>query len=129
MLFSTLKTISNMAKVFKANVGSKVSKKEAKEWIAKYDREMRKDKKNDTKSLFYGRDVLLKILSQEGSTGITFFFALKPNAAKKDTVQLVLVPTKEDGTLIWPADGASATLLDDATAYDNAIPCPPYCPK
>lgn len=118
-----------MAKVFKPNVGSKVSKAEAKRWIAKYDREMRKDKESDTKSLFYGRDVLLKILSQEGSTGITFFLALKPNGAKKDIVQLVLVPTKEDGTLIWPADAAAAALTDGATAYDNAIPCPPYCPK
>ncbi len=34
--------------------------------------------------------------------GITFFFALKQNeAVKKETLQLVLVPTREDGTFIW----------------------------
>ncbi len=72
-------------------------------WIEKYDKEMRKDKAKDTKSIFYGRDALLKILSEDGCTGITFFLALKNNeAVKKDTVQLVLVPTREDGSLIWP---------------------------
>jgi len=119
-----------MAREFKSNVGSPVSKKEAKAWIEKYDKEMRKDKKHDTKSIFYGRDALLKILSEEGSAGITFFLALKHNGViKKDIVQLVLVATKEDGKLIWPDDGASAKKAGGVVAYDNALPCPPYCPK
>ena len=37
---------------FKPNVGGKVSKKEAMEWIEKYDKEMRKDKSKDTKINF-----------------------------------------------------------------------------
>jgi hypothetical protein len=120
-----------MAKNFKPNVGTKVTKKQAKSWIEKYDKEMRKDKKTDTKSVFYGRDALLKLLSEDGSSGITFFFALRYNeAAKKDIVQLVLVPTKEDGELIWPEDATSKKIAGDrVAAYDEGLPCPPYCPK
>jgi hypothetical protein len=117
-----------MANEFKSNVGSKVSKKDAMEWIDKYDKEMRKDKGADTRSIFYGRDALLSILSQEGSTGITFYLALKYNeAVKKETVQLVLVPTREDGTLIWPEDDISAKVDGSAGAFDFGTQCPPYC--
>ena len=119
-----------MAKNFKSNVGTKVTKKEAKAWIEKYDKEMRKDKKTDTKSIFYGRDALLKMLSEDGSAGITFFLALKFNeTVKKDIVQLVLVPTMEDGKLLWPDDTASAKVAGGAVVYDSGYPCPPYCPK
>jgi hypothetical protein len=116
-----------MANEFKSNVGGKVSKKEAMEWIEKYDKEMRKDKSKDTKSIFYGRDLLLRILSEDGSAGITFFLALKYHeAVKKETIHLVLVPTREDGTFIWPAD-ATARGGDSAAAFDFGSLCPPYC--
>jgi hypothetical protein len=123
-----------MAKDFKPNVGSKVSKKEAMEWIEKYDKDMRKDKMKDTRSIFYGRDMLLRILSEEGSAGITCFFALKYNeAVKKETLQLVLVPTREDGTHIWPDEKGPAKIkakdIKDggAVAFDGGMHCPPYC--
>ena len=120
-----------MANDFKANVGSKVSKKEAMEWIEKYDKEMRKDKSKDTKSIFYGRDMLLKILSDDTIAGITFFFALKQNeAVKKETLQLVLVPTREDGTFIWSdekTDESSRVAEGGAVAFDGGVHCPPYC--
>lgn len=116
-----------MANEFKPNVGGKVSKKEAMEWIEKYDKEIRKDKSKDTRSVFYGRDVLLKILSEEGSAGITFFLGLKYNEAlQKDAVQLVLVPTREDGTLIW-LDDSQDSKIDGAVAFDGGYQCPPYC--
>ncbi len=119
-----------MANDFKPNVGGKVSKKEAMEWIEKYENEIRKDKARDTRSLFYGRDVLTKILSIEGSAGITFFLGLKHNeAVGKDTVQLVLVPTAEDGTLIWADDDAASKVGDGVVAFDGGYPCPPYCGK
>jgi len=120
-----------MAKKFKPTAGTKVTKKEAMTWIAKYDKEMRSDKNKDTKSLFFGRDALLRMLSEDGSSGITFFLALKYNEIfKKETVHLVLVPTKEDGELIWPEDSRLAKSAEGtAAAYDSGIPCPPYCPK
>lgn len=121
-----------MAKNFKPNVGTKVTKKEAQAWIDKYDKVMRKDKKTDTKSIFFGRDALLRMLSEDGSSGITFFLALRYNEAfKKDTVHLVLVPTKEGGELIWPDDAGTAKKIaaPEAVAFDGGFPCPPYCPK
>ncbi len=120
-----------MATEFKASVGKRVSKKEAKAWIEKYDQEFRKEKDKDTRSVFYGRDALLRILSEEGTTGITFFLALKYNeAVKKETVQLVLVPTKEDGKLLWPDDGDAQKLSDiEGGAYDYGKNCPPDCPS
>lgn len=120
-----------MAKKFKPNTGTKVTKKEAMTWIEKYDKELRKDKKKDTKSVFFGRDALLKMLSEDGSSGITFFLALRYNELlKKETVHLVLVPTKENGELIWPTDSASyKSTGDPAAAYDHGLPCPPYCPE
>lgn len=119
-----------MAKKFKPTQGTKVSKKEALSWIEKYDKEMRKDKKTDTKSLFYGRDALLRLLSEDGSAGITFFLALKPDATgKKETVQLVLVSTTEDGTLLWDDPKISAKDASGTGTYDQGLPCPPYCPK
>jgi hypothetical protein len=124
-----------MAKNFKPNVGDKISKKEAMEWIEKYDKEMRKDKLKDTRSIFYGRDMLLRILSEEGSAGITCFFALRYNeAVKKETVHLVLVPTREDGTHIWGEDSGPAKIkgkgkadTGGAVAFDGGVQCPPYC--
>jgi hypothetical protein len=123
-----------MAKKFKPNVGNRISKKEAMEWIDKYDKVMRKDKMKDTRSIFYGREMLLRILSEEGSAGITCFFALKYNEdVKKETLQLVLVPTREDGTHIWPEEdnvGKTKSAMakgGGAVAFDGGVQCPPYC--
>lgn len=120
-----------MAKNFKSTHGTKVTKKDAMAWIDKYDQQMRADKNTDTKSVFYGREVLLKLLSDEGTAGITFFLALRQEeSAKKETVQLVLVATTEDGTLLWDDENTAAnTTGGNVGAYDGGFPCPPYCPK
>ena len=120
-----------MAKIFKPTHGTRVTKKEAMEWIDKYDQEMRPDKEKDTKSVFYGRDALLKLLEDKDAAGITFFLALRyEEAVKKETVRLVLVSTTEDGKLLW-GDETTAAKADGgaAGAYDGNFPCPPYCPK
>ncbi len=120
-----------MANEFKRNVGSRVDKRDAMGWIDKYDQEIRTHKEKDPKSIFFGKDVLHEILSHHECTGISFFFGLKHNDhAKKETVQLVLIGTREDGSLIWPEqtagkDGGSV----GAGTYDNGLACPPYCPK
>lgn len=114
-----------MANEFKRTVGESVSKQDAESWIKKYDDEHRKDKGKDTRSVFYGRDLIEKILDQEGCTGISFFLASKHNDwAKKDQVQLVLVGTREDGQLLWGTEGKDA----GSTAGDNGLTCPPVCP-
>jgi hypothetical protein len=117
----------NMANEFKPTVGKQISKSDAIKWIEKYD----KERKKDTKSVFFGRDAILAALSQEGSAGISFFFARKyDDGQKKDIDDLVMVATKEDGTLLW-TDNAPTTTMDStgSNTYDNAVACPPYCPK
>lgn len=118
-----------MANEFKTTVGGKVSKKDAQDWIAQYDQDHRRDKDKDVRSVFFGKEFLQQVLNTESCTGISFFFAKKDNpyAGKKD-VALVLVPTKEDGTLIWPT---LAEGKDDPGegAYDTGLNCPPYCPN
>lgn len=114
---------------FPPSAGSAITREEAREMIAKYDKEHRKDKDKDTKSVFYGRELIEKILNQDGVTGISFFLGSKPNQwAKKDTVQLVLVGTKEDGTLLWPVSGAGKDMPEGGTAGDSGLSCPPSCP-
>lgn len=124
-----------MAKEFKPNVGRQVDAGEAQKWIDEYDHVMRKDKAVDTKSIFYGRDALLKMLSEEGTTGITFYLALKPTEAdpNKKTVQLVLYPTTEEGAIKATAksgstDAAALKVMDAQNPYDKGLQCPPYCP-
>lgn len=116
-----------MADEFKPTVGNSISQTDAEAMIKKYDDQLRADKNNDTRSLFFGRDALLQILGEDADAcaGISFFLAMKYSEfAKKDVVDLVMIGTKADGTLVWKATAAST----DAS-YDNTLPCPPYCPK
>jgi hypothetical protein len=117
-----------MASPFNPEAGGEVPKEEALKWIEKYDKEHRKEKDKDTKSVFFGRDILLRLLAQPGASGITFFFASKySDFAKKDTVNLVLVARREDGSLIWPDDSPTAKSDGGGMTVDNNIGCPPYC--
>jgi hypothetical protein len=118
-----------MANDFKKTVGSSITRAEADQMIDKYDHEMRKDKKKDVKSIFFGRDLIERILSQDGVTGISFFLGLKKDAwAQKDTTHLVLVGTREDGSLLWPEDGAGKDG-GGGVAGDAGLACPPTCPS
>lgn len=115
-----------MANQFKPTIGARVAKTDAQKWIDKYDEE-RKDKKKDTKSIFYGKDVLQQIINTPEASGISIFLCKKFNDyAGKDTVNFVLVPTKEDGTLIWSQN--SGKDGDDPTGWDDGLSCPPTCP-
>ncbi len=116
-----------MADQFKPTIGSRVSKTDAEKWIKKYDDERRKDKMKDTKSVFYGKDVLLEILQTPEASGISIFLSLKHSPhAGKETENFVLIPTKEDGTLIW----SETSGKDEAgsPAWDDGSVCPPNCP-
>jgi hypothetical protein len=120
-----------MPNPFKPSAGKEVTKAEAMAWIEKYDREVRKDKDADTRSVFFGKDVLSKLL-EGNSAGITFFLGIRYSEdVKKEVVNLVMVPTSEDGTLLWESLAALEKRADDPGygAFDNGLPCPPYCPK
>jgi hypothetical protein len=114
-----------MANDFKPTIGGKVLKKDAEAWIKKYDDE-KAEKAKDTTSVFFGRDFIENILrTHPEASGISFFLCKKYSEyAGKAVVDLVLVPRKEDGTLVWPyedgKDGGQA-------AYDSGKTCPPSC--
>jgi hypothetical protein len=115
-----------MANEFKRNVGSKVSKADAKQWIDKFD----KERKKDTKSVFYGRDAIMSILSNPSVTGISFFFCRKPKSDKTgDMDDLILVGTFEDGSLNLGESDTLTKLDDGQGTYENGLPCPTYCPQ
>jgi hypothetical protein len=117
-----------MANKFNPTDGGKVSKTDAEKWIKKFDDDDRKDKDKDTRSVFFGKDFLQEIINTPDIAGVSFFFSKKPNSfAGKDTLNLVLVPTKADGTLVWPGDTEKAALTGNS-AYDNGVTCPPTCP-
>jgi hypothetical protein len=113
-----------MANEFSRSAGKQISKVEAEKQIDKFD----KERKKDTKSVFFGTDAIQTLLNVPGSTGISFFFSRKfDNGQKKDVDDVVMVATAEDGTLLWtnqdPASGGTSNTFDFATT------CPPYCPK
>ena len=127
LIFKPNYSMANESK-FPASAGSAITREEAREMINKYDKEHRVDKEKDTRSVFYGRELIETILGPKEVTGITFFLGSKPNLwAKKDTVQLVLVGTTEDGTLLWPSATSGKDMPDGGTAGDNGISCPPTC--
>lgn len=120
-----------MVKPFSPEVGSEVSEAEAKQWIEKYDAQL-KDKGKDTRSVFFGRDILLSLLAQHGCSGISFMFAMRYSEyAKKEVLSLVLVGRREDGTLIWPDNSEGKDAISMATksgmTVDHGTYCPPYC--
>jgi hypothetical protein len=114
-----------MANEFKKNVGSQISKEQAEKMIAKFT-------KKDTKSVFFGKDVFNAIFTDSRATGVSIFFARKVDKDNKEFDDLVLVPTAEDGTLLWNSNApqTDANLLTSGSStYDNGYTCPPYCPK
>lgn len=113
-----------MANQFEPTIGARVSKTDAQKWIKKYDDE-RKDKMKDTKAVFYGKDVLQRIIDTPNATGISIFLCKKYNDyADKETVNYVLVPTTLDGKLIWGTDGDKE---GETNAWDDGKVCPPNC--
>ncbi|HYF67877.1 MAG TPA: hypothetical protein VD884_07070 [Ohtaekwangia sp.] len=117
-----------MAHDFKPNAGGKVSKKDAEGWIQKYDDEDRKDKDKDTRFVFFGKEFLMEIFKNAPeAAGISFYLAKKhSDLEKKNVIDLVLVPTREDGTHIWPKLSDGKDEVSEG-AYDNGARCPPTC--
>ena len=115
-----------MADIFSSKDGGKVPKADAEKWIKKFDDD-RKDKMKDTRSVFFGKDFLQQVIDTPEIAGVSFFFAKKySDFAGKDNLDLVLVPTKADGTFIWPTSTEGKDVPGDS-AYDSGKPCPPTC--
>lgn len=117
-----------MANNFDPKDGGKVLLADAEKWIKKFDDEDRKEKDKDTISVFFGKDFLKSIFDEAPeAAGISFFLARKASDfAKKDVINLVLIPRKGDGTLIYSssAEGKDAT---NQYVWDSGKICPPSC--
>jgi hypothetical protein len=110
-----------MANEFKKNVGGPVPKEECEKWIAKFD----KERKKDTTSVFIGKDAIDAIFTNPSVTGISIFFSRKTKDGK-DLDDVVLVGRTENGTLVWNG-GGNATTMDTGSGTDNGLACPPTC--
>lgn len=127
--FGVVLNPKKMANEFKPTVGGKVSKADADKWMKDFDNQYRPDKKKDTKSVFFGRDIIEKILSDQTCTGISFFLALKDNATLgKKTINLVMIGTQLDGKLLNGIAASSSVMDDGDTTSNGGITCPDDCP-
>lgn len=96
---------------FTGNEAEEFPLETAAEWTRNYQATINQ---GDTVSHFFGRDIIERILAQEGCMGIRVYYALDDN----DNKQMIMV-------------GANA---DENDLYEGIIaevssPCPPFCPS
>ena len=97
---------------FNGTEGAPIELEQAAAWTANYRREAVADANGTVaKAHFYGRDILKKLLDQEGCMGIRIYYALDEKGQK----QLVLVGADADGNDI------------QGTVVDTGKICPPDC--
>lgn len=93
---------------FNGTEGAPIKLSTASEWTSNY----RKDNPEGIKAHFFGRDILERILAQEGCMGIRIFYAIDDAG----TQQLILVG----------ADSSENNQVAGIVA-DLSVPCPLQC--
>jgi hypothetical protein len=106
--------------------GGPIALQEAAGWTKNY-RERHPDQ---TISHLFGKDILNRILGQEGCLGVRFYYAHDPAGEKR----LVIVGVRDDGSEITgdKADTAATGVSHELFGVgDQSAPCPgsPGCPK
>lgn len=98
---------------FDGTEGAPIALDQAAAWTANYRRQAVADETTGTvtKAHFYGRDILLKLLEQEGCVGIRVYYGRDDRGQK----QLVLVGADADGNDL------------ESMVVDNSRICPPDC--
>jgi len=103
---------------FNGSEGKPISLEMAREWIKNY----QKKNPNSTKVHFFGRDIIERILGEDGCVGIRIYYA----SDEKGDGQLLLVGANSDGNNLLPK---SEELTDNENIIaDYSWPCPSYCP-
>lgn len=98
--------------VFNGTEGSAIELEQAAAWTANYRKEAIADASGTvTKAHFYGREILQKLLDQEGCMGIRMYYARDENGQK----QLVLVGADAEGNDM------------QGMVVDTGKICPPDC--
>lgn len=113
--------------------GEKITKKEARKWIKKYEKEHQGDA-NFLSSMLFDKKIVLSMLSEEGCEGLRIYNAMDDDGKS----HFILVGTDAKGNNIVPdAEDYTAARTIDMDASGSAIllndgwPCPgkPGCPK
>jgi hypothetical protein len=94
--------------IFNGAEGELIDTDQAATWTANY---RAAEGENATKASFYGREILQKLLDQDGCIGIRIYYAIDERGQK----QMVLVGADVDGN----------DLVE--MIVDSGVVCPPYC--
>ncbi len=109
------------------NIGKKMGRSKAKQWVKKYQKANPKSKHNGS---LYGKDILEKLCNYPGSEGLWIFKGIDDSNEEC----FVLFPADADGNILESKKikslGAAAAKddgdMDDPA--DNGAKCPPFCP-
>ena len=82
----------------------------AAEWTANY----RNTNPGAVKAHFFGKEIIQRILDQDGCVGIRCYYALDENGVQ----QMIMVGADKDENDLY-----------NGIIAEKAIKCPPYCPK
>jgi len=105
---------------FNGSEGKSIDLALAKKLVKNY-KEKIKDPLKECRANYFGKDLILKILSQDGCMGIRMYYGVDDSGKK----QLILVGTdaKENNMIPTSEDARSASY----TLADASIPCPDEC--
>ncbi|WP_187263322.1 hypothetical protein [Pontibacter beigongshangensis] len=96
--------------VFNGNEGGEIDLATAQAWTQNY-RDMHKNE-DVVKAHFFGREVLQRLLAQDGCMGARMYYGIDDSGKK----QLILIGVDADGN-----------DQEDGIVLDKSSSCPPYC--
>jgi hypothetical protein len=103
---------------FTGKEGTSMSENVVKKWIQTH------ADHHEVRAHFFGREIIQKILNQEGCKGIRIYHAIDDKSKK----QLILVGVDEKGNNMWPSSSKGKSKGKGNLTADDSQPCPPYCP-
>lgn len=107
---------------FNGTEGGPIPLSTAKKWTVNYRATI---KPGETEAHFFGAEFVQRVLNE--GVGIRVYYAVDDSGKK----QLLLVGVDGEGNNILPKEEASAASGgdEDPIIVDQALPCPPFCPK
>jgi hypothetical protein len=103
---------------FNGSEGKPIPLADARKWSEAY----QEKNPGSTKAHFFGRDIIEKILSEDGCMGVRIYYAIDDSGSK----QLLLVGADAEGNNLLPAE--SGPLGEGNIIADFSFPCPAFCP-
>jgi hypothetical protein len=97
--------------------GKPISLELARNWTKNYSEK----NPDSTKAHFFGRNIIERILAEDGCAGIRMYYATD----EKGESQLLLVGVDTEGNNLLPID--SKSIDEGNIVADYSWPCPSYC--